>query len=242
MHTTRADYAVWIGLFVIAVLVTTAAKYSAYFPGDVAVERWVQSLLPQDLDWAGRVSRTAEFPWIALTIALVFVLSWVLAGWQAALISLVSLAGMLALGNWLGPVIGRPRPSAELVGVFRPFTGYSFPSLFALRYAATFGFLAVLAMRKSLGTVRAVISDPVHRPSCFRMGRPSGLRGALAERCHHLLLPGTALGSFRHPIGSPEPTHRSEEGDVTAQPRPSTHHHTADGTVLRGQPSLKRHE
>lgn len=160
MHTTRADYAVWIGLFVIAVLVTTAAKYSAYFPGDVAVERWVQSLLPQDLDWAGRVSRTAEFPWIALTIALVFVLSWVLAGWQAALISLVSLAGMLALGNWLGPVIGRPRPSAELVGVFRPFTGYSFPSLFALRYAATFGFLAVLAMRKSLGTVRAVIVIP----------------------------------------------------------------------------------
>jgi undecaprenyl-diphosphatase len=160
MHTTRADYAVWTGLFLVAVLVTVAMKYSAYFPGDVAVERWVQSLLPQDVDWAGRVSRTAEFPWIAFIITVVFVLSWVLAGLQAALLSLVTLAGMLALGNWLGPLIGRPRPSAELVHVFRPLRGYSFPSLFALRYAATFGFLAVLTMGRRSGPVRAVIVIP----------------------------------------------------------------------------------
>jgi len=49
----------------------------------------------------------------------------------------------------------RPRPSPELVRVFRPLTGYSFPSLFALRYAATFGFLAVLAAVKSSGARRS---------------------------------------------------------------------------------------
>ena len=41
--------------------------------------------------------------------------------------------------------------------VFRPLPGYSFPSLFALRYAATFGFLAVLAVVKSSGGLRRVL-------------------------------------------------------------------------------------
>jgi membrane-associated phospholipid phosphatase len=153
----RPHYFLWIGLFMIAALATLTTKYFPYFPGDVAVERWVQSLLPQNLNWAGAVSRTAEFPWILFILALVFGLSWALAGWRAALISVFSLGGMLALGYWLSPVIGRPRPSPELVHVFRPLSGYSFPSQFALRYAATFGFLAVLAAMRSSGGVRAAL-------------------------------------------------------------------------------------
>jgi hypothetical protein len=58
----RTNYAVWIGLFVIAVLVTLAAKYFPYFPGDPSVERWVQSLVPQNLNWAAAVSRNSRIP------------------------------------------------------------------------------------------------------------------------------------------------------------------------------------
>ena len=58
----RTNYAAWIAMFIIAALVTLAAKYYPYFPGDVAVERWVQSLAPANLNWAAGVSRTAEFP------------------------------------------------------------------------------------------------------------------------------------------------------------------------------------
>lgn len=150
----RNNYTTWIGLFIIAILVTLATKYYAYFPGDVSVERWVQSLLPPSLNWAEAVSRTAEFPFILLILALIAALSWVLAGWRGSLACLLSFGGMWALGNWLGPVMARPRPSPELVHVFRPLSGYSFPSLFALRYAATFGFLAVLAAMKSSGARR----------------------------------------------------------------------------------------
>jgi membrane-associated phospholipid phosphatase len=157
VHAMRPNYSVWIGLLIIAVLVMLVTKYSAFFPGDVATERWAQSLLPQNLNWAEAVSRTAEFPRILVILALIFALSWVLAGWRAAFLSIISLAGMLALGKWLGPVIGRPRPSPKLVYVFRPLSGYSFPSLFALRYAATFGFLGILAMRKSSGVLRAMV-------------------------------------------------------------------------------------
>ena len=153
----RTNYATWISLFIIASVVTLAARYYAYFPGDVAVERWVQSLFPQNLNWAMGVSRTAESPWVLLILALVFASSWALTGWRAALISIFSFVGMLVLGNWLGPVIARPRPSPELVRVFRSLSGYSFPSLFGLRYAATFGFLAVLAAWKSSGMLRTAL-------------------------------------------------------------------------------------
>jgi len=153
----RIHYAVWMGLFILAVLVVLAAKYYAYFPGDVAVEKFVQSLVPRNPNWAQKVSGTAEFPWGLLILGFVFAVSWIVAGWCAAVLSILSFAGMLALGNWLGPVIARPRPSPELVHVFRPLTGYSFPSLFALRYAATFGFLAVLAATKRSGMLRTFL-------------------------------------------------------------------------------------
>jgi undecaprenyl-diphosphatase len=153
----RFNYAVWVGLLIIAFLVTLATKYFIYFPGDLAVARWVQSLLSNNLNWTVGVSRTAEFPWVLLVMALIFAVSWVLAGWRAALICIFGFLGMLALGHWLGPVIARPRPSAELVRVFRPLSGYSFPSLFGLRYAATFGFLAVLAAWKSSGVARTTL-------------------------------------------------------------------------------------
>jgi membrane-associated phospholipid phosphatase len=153
----RTNYAAWGAWFIIAALATLATKYSPYFPGDLAVARWVQSLAPPNLNWAAGVSRTAEFPGVLLILALVLALSWGLAGWRAALLAILSLVGMWVLGAWLGAVIGRPRPSPELVRVFRPLTGSSFPSLFALRYAATFGFLAVLGARKSAGAWRSVL-------------------------------------------------------------------------------------
>jgi membrane-associated phospholipid phosphatase len=148
------NLAVWPGLVALAVLLSLAAHYFPRFPGDLAVARWVQALVPGDLGWAQGVSRAADLPWILLIGALIFGLSWILAGWRAAVLSMVSLAGMMALGSWLSPVIARPRPSPELVRLLRPLSGYSFPSFSALCYAATFGFLAVLAALKSSGLRR----------------------------------------------------------------------------------------
>ncbi len=147
---------VWLGLLALAVLAPLAAHYFPRFPGDVAVARWVQSLVPPDLTWAQAVSRAVDFPWILLVLALIMALSWTLAGWRGAVLSIFSLAGMLALGNYiLSPVVGRPRPSPELVRVFRALPGYSFPSFSVLCYAATFGYLAVLAAVKASGWRRA---------------------------------------------------------------------------------------
>ncbi len=48
----RPNYAWWTGLWVIAVSLILAAHYFPRFPGDVAVARWVQALVPGDLRWA----------------------------------------------------------------------------------------------------------------------------------------------------------------------------------------------
>jgi len=153
----RPKQSIWIGLFLSAALMTLAAKYYPSFPGDVALARWVQALVPANREWAVLVSRAGEFPWLLLSLALVFGLSWALAGWRAALAAVLSLGGMLALGSWLSPVIARPRPAPELVQVWRPLSGFSFPSHSALRFAATWGFLAVLAWRQAAGVRRAVL-------------------------------------------------------------------------------------
>jgi hypothetical protein len=174
----RSNYMVWIVLWIVAALLTLTTRYYAYFPGDVPIEKWVQSLVPQNLNWAGSVSRTAEFPWVLFVLVVIFVFSWVLAGSRSAIISIFSFVGMLALGNWLGLVIARPRPTPELVRVYRHLSGYSFPSLFALRYASTFGFLAILAIRKSSGFHGNCAPGPSlligdREPGHLSIGRPS---------------------------------------------------------------------
>ncbi len=152
----RPDRAVWVVLFTMATVGLLAAHYFPYFPGDVPVARWLQSLVSPNLNWALVVSRVVDFPYVLAILGLIFALSWTLAGWRAAALSIFCFAVMLAVANWLiGPVIARPRPSPELVRVFRPFHGSSFPSLSVLCYATTFGFLAVLAAVKSSGWRRA---------------------------------------------------------------------------------------
>jgi undecaprenyl-diphosphatase len=80
-----------------------------------------------------------------------------IAGWRAAVFAAVCFAGLLLLGPSLQGVIARPRPSPSLVRVVGSPSGYSFPSIFALTYAATVGYLAVLAWRAAAGRARWVV-------------------------------------------------------------------------------------
>lgn len=146
---------VWVGLLALATMLSLAAGHWAYFPGDVTLTRFVQRLAPESTGWAQGVSSTAKFPWSLILLAVTVGVSWRLAGWRAALLAVASFLGMWAVGKYLGPWIARPRPSPELVRVAEKLSGYSFPSIFALNYASTVGFLEVLFARKSARTLRA---------------------------------------------------------------------------------------
>lgn len=148
---------VWVALFFVAVLLVIGARYLWYFPGDVAVARFVQWITPASPGWAQWISSTAKFPWNLVLVALTVGISWRLAGWRAALLALASFAGMWTLGKWLGPLIARPRPSPDLIQVAEKLSGYSFPSIFGLTYASTIGFLAALFNRKASGVLRITV-------------------------------------------------------------------------------------
>jgi undecaprenyl-diphosphatase len=109
------------------------------------------------MSWALWITKSAAFPWSLFLLAITFALSWALAGWRIALYSILSFAGMWILGTLLSPVIARPRPSPALVHVVGSPSGYSFPSIFALIYGSTAGFLAVLAALKKSGALRTTL-------------------------------------------------------------------------------------
>jgi membrane-associated phospholipid phosphatase len=150
----RAKEMVWLALLLLTILLTICLKYFPYLPGDVSITRVIQSVLPESKYWAQLLSSTAKTPWIFVLVAFTLVLSWVIAGWRAGLLAIASFVGLWLLGGWLGPVIAQPRPSPELVQVVEATPGSAFPSIFAFNYAATIGFLAVLAMVRASGSFR----------------------------------------------------------------------------------------
>ena len=153
----RTKELVWLALLILAVLLTICFKYIPYLPGDVSVTRLIQSILPESKGWAQAVSSTAGMPWILIIIGVTFILSWMIAGWRAGLLSIVSFVGLWLLGKWLGPAIAQPRPSPELVQVTGSLSGSAFPSIFAFNYISTVGFLAVLAAVKGRGKLRTAL-------------------------------------------------------------------------------------
>jgi membrane-associated phospholipid phosphatase len=153
----RTKELVWLSLLVLAVLLTVCFKYVPYLPGDVGVTRLIQSTLPESRGWAQLVSSTAGMPWVLVLIAVTFIVSWAIAGWRAALLSLAGFFGLWLLGKWLGPAIAQPRPSPELVHVTGSLPGSAFPSIFAFNYISTVGFLAVLAWSRASGTLRCAL-------------------------------------------------------------------------------------
>jgi len=149
----RKDILLLILLFVAIFAMLATCRY-AYFPGDLTAERFLQSLAPSSMSWALWITKSAAFPWSLFLLAITFALSWALAGWRIALYIIFSFLGMWILGTLLSPVIARPHPSPALVHVVGSPSGYSFPSIFALTYGSTLGFLAILAALKKSSALR----------------------------------------------------------------------------------------
>jgi undecaprenyl-diphosphatase len=131
-------------LVVAAVVLVAAAARVPHWPGDVALTRLVQGVSP-DTAWAETVTESASPPWGFGLAALAVAISWWLAGWRAAIVVAVAFGSLWWIGDWVKLLIGRPRPSPSLVGVTGSPRGYSFPSTFALIYAATVGAVALVS-------------------------------------------------------------------------------------------------
>ena len=137
---------------------TWAAARAPYFPTDVALTRLVQGALPQSIGWARAMTAAADTPACFGLLALTIVLAWPISGWRAALLSIPIFFGLWMLGLWLSPIIAQPRPSPDLIHVPIRLGGHAFPSLSALVYIATFGYLGLLARADLREAARALIA------------------------------------------------------------------------------------
>ncbi len=136
-----AAMALWAGG--LATLIRLA-KAMPYLPGDVSLARAIQALLPYG-PWAEFVTRSAEPPASIVLLFATVALAYLIAGEHAAAFSIPVFFGLFFFYVWASPYVAQPRPSPSLIHVVGNPSGFAFPSIFALVYVATFGYLAVLA-------------------------------------------------------------------------------------------------
>ena len=150
----------WLLPVLAIVLILPLAYLVPRLPGDPQVARFIQGLpLGPGPAWSitTTVTRPMVFGLMAIGVAV--------ATWRGRLRGLVTSALLLALwwygGEPLKELIRRPRPTAALVEVVRPSSGYSFPSTFATTWFSVWLPVAVFAWRtrqRQAGTAIAVVA------------------------------------------------------------------------------------
>lgn len=130
------------GFLALALLAST----NAYFPIDLAITKISQSNNPT---WVTLVMQAISWPGYtpqAFILVFGFLVGMYLLGlrWEAVMTTVAGV-GADVLDILVKLVVHRPRPSADLVHVFKNLTSYSFPSGHVVFYTGFFGFLWFLS-------------------------------------------------------------------------------------------------
>lgn len=132
------------GLVVFAAM-SALANTTAYFPVDLAVTHALQTYSPS---WFSAlmvvVSWMGYDPQVLAVVAVLASLLFLLGLRQEAAVSVLAGVASLVTDDLVKLAVRRPRPSADLVHVFRELSSYSFPSGHVVFYTVFFGFLAYL--------------------------------------------------------------------------------------------------
>jgi undecaprenyl-diphosphatase len=138
-----------IGIYALFLILFGLLGYFAhqlpYFPGDISLSLWLQSI---DIPLVKPLMQVASSLVLATTIiALLAIALWIL-GRRLEAIFIASLTSVAVLASWvLKELISRPRPSGELVQLLERSWRLSFPSMHATCAIVFCGFLFYLAPR-----------------------------------------------------------------------------------------------
>lgn len=149
----------YIPLLVVAcvtLLVGAMAATTPYLPGDAALARAVQAVVPGG-SWVPAVISTAYAPQKLVLMLLAVVAAAYFGGVRAAVIVIVAIAVEQGLGEASKSLFTRPRPSPELIAVTGTPSGFSFPSTFVTLYSVTFGGALVAAWSAAPGRARTAV-------------------------------------------------------------------------------------
>lgn len=155
--------ALWFGFvpWTAVILLCVAASVFPKFPGDLQISVGLQRLFGEHHGWAEWVTNTAKSPgrWFLLALSVGWTVALVRGRtrWILSLFAVVCFFLMLAVDGALKPLIGRPRPSSDLVEVVGSSAGYSCPSTFGLIQAGTIGWMLLLAALRLRGGTRTLV-------------------------------------------------------------------------------------
>ncbi len=125
---------------------TFLAKTTPFFPVDLQITRGIQTIsnpifaqLMTLISWPGFPPQTFAIALFAIAFLYTIGMHW------EAVAALVAAISSAAVNGLVKDAIQRPRPTANLVHVFRILNSYSFPSGHVMFYVVFFGFLFFLA-------------------------------------------------------------------------------------------------
>ncbi|HEV7842352.1 MAG TPA: phosphatase PAP2 family protein [Pyrinomonadaceae bacterium] len=122
------------------------AHFNTYFDWDLAISKGLQHLKSPVMFTFMRAVSLFGDKWIPWVIAGVTIILFLVSGNRSEAAGLLlSTGGGQFLNSLLKRLIARPRPSSDLVDVFRSLTTQSFPSGHVTFYVCYFGFLFFVA-------------------------------------------------------------------------------------------------
>jgi membrane-associated phospholipid phosphatase len=136
------------GLAILAAVLSICAHWEPRFPGDLRLTLLIQSIdgeaLGSIMRWVSLVGGGWRAPVLIIAGGIV---TWRCLGkWEAGLVLTTWLTSPISSGLKL--IVGRPRPTADLVLVFRVEPGNSFPSGHAFFAVLFWGLLAYFALTR----------------------------------------------------------------------------------------------
>lgn len=134
MTTTVTSMTRWwpVAAAIVACLI---AHWTDRLPGDLAIARAVQSIVPGP-EWAVAVTGTVAVPKLFVLMAISIALCWWRGGLRAALVVGATLGLVWLIGEPIKALVQRPRPTADLVTVVGTPHGFGFPSTFGTMWGA----------------------------------------------------------------------------------------------------------
>jgi len=127
------------------IALAVAAHFKPYFKVDLTVTRFIQSYHGLLFDKVMRAVSWVGFLPQSYIIGAIFILALLLAGLRREVMVALFAGAASAVGAAIKLVVVRPRPSADLVHVFKQIPDYGFPSGHVLTATAFGGFLGFLA-------------------------------------------------------------------------------------------------
>jgi membrane-associated phospholipid phosphatase len=145
-NSHRKELPIVVGLSILALVISLFAHFESRFPGDLELTILFQSIHSRTVLTVMESISYATGEWRAAVLVIIGgIVVWRCLGRLEG--SLIPLAGLITfINDALKMAINRPRPTPDLVTIYLPETGKSFPSGHAFFAILVLGMLAYLAI------------------------------------------------------------------------------------------------